>query len=194
MYLLFPVAYPIARLLDRLLGASHGVFFDRSGLKTLVMLHECLNFSPERLNREEVTVISSMLDLKTTLVSSIMTPISKVYTLSIDKTLDDITRYNILSSGYSSIPIHMAHHPSSFIGVLSVKTLVALRVEEVVTAAKLPLDTLLVVRPDVSCQDILHVFRDRSVQMVLVTERGTSHGEPLGIVTARGVMNQLIGE
>lgn len=192
MYLLFPVAYPIAKLLDHLLGASHGVFFDRAGLKTLVMLHECLNFSSERLNREEVAVITSILDLKTTKVSSVMTPISKLYTLSVDKVLDDMTQYNVLSSGYSGIPIHIEHCPSSFIGVLPVKSLVALRVEEEVTIGKLTLDTLLVVRPDISCQDILHFFRDRSVRIVLVTERGTPHGEPLGIVTARDVMNELI--
>ncbi|OAF55338.1 hypothetical protein VC83_08229 [Pseudogymnoascus destructans] len=45
MYGLFPVAYPIAELLDRLLGANHGLVFNRAGLKTLVMLHEGLNLS-----------------------------------------------------------------------------------------------------------------------------------------------------
>lgn len=139
-------------------------------------------------------MISSILDLKATPVSSIMTPISKLYTLSVDKALDDMTRYNVLKLGYSGIPIHMEHRPSSFIGVLPVKSLVALRVEEAVTVGKLTLDTLLVVRPDVSCQEILPIFRDRSVRMVLVTERGTPHGEPLGIVTTRDIMNELIGK
>jgi metal transporter CNNM len=194
MYILFPVAYPVARLLDHLLGASHGNFLNRAGLKTLVMLHECLNFSSERLNREEVTVISSMLDLKSIPVSSIMTPFSKLYTLSMDKALDEITRCNILNSGYSGIPIYQAHRPSSFVGVLPVKSLVALNFEEKITAKELTLDSLLVVRPEISCQEILRTFRDRKVQMVLVTERGMQTGEPLGIVTARDILNQLIGK
>ncbi len=194
MYLLFPVAYPVARLLDYLLGASHGKFFNRAGLKTLLMLHECMNFSSERLNREEVTVISSVLDLNTKPVSSIMTPVSKLFSLSADKRLDDITRYNILSSGYSGIPIYMQHHPSSFVGVLPVKSLVALKLDDEITAGQLTLDTLLVIRPDISCQDIFHVFRDRNVQMVLIAEGGTLRGEPLGIVTARDLIDELIGE
>jgi metal transporter CNNM len=195
MYLLFPFAYPTARLLDRLLGINHGIFFNRAGLKTLIMLHERLSYSyTERLNREEVAVISAVLDLADKPISSIMTPISKVYTLSFDSHLNDATRYNILTSGYTGIPIHITNHPSSFVGVLSVKSLVALNSDERVTVGQLTLEGLPVVRPDASCHTIFEVFKERKVKMCLVTERGTAHGEPLGIVTARDVMDELIGE
>ncbi|PVH80008.1 DUF21-domain-containing protein [Cadophora sp. DSE1049] len=193
MYLLFPIAYPIAKLLDRLLGLSHGIIFNRAGLKTLITLHERLSFSPtERLNREEVTVISTIIDLNAKPVSSIMTPIGKLFALSFDTRLSEMTRYNILTSGYSGIPIYSQDRPTSFVGILPVKSLVALNFEDDVTVGQLSLSTLHVVRPEVSCQHIFQIFRDRSVQMVLVTERGTQHGEPLGIVTARDVMDELI--
>ncbi|KFZ19088.1 hypothetical protein V501_00850 [Pseudogymnoascus sp. VKM F-4519 (FW-2642)] len=194
MYGLFPVAYPIAKLLDRLLGANHGLVFNRAGLKTLVILHEGLNFSPaERLNQEDVTVISSVLDLKEIPISSIMTPLPKLFSLSIDTYLSDMTRYNILKSGYSAVLIHIQDQPTSFVGVLPIKSLVALNFEEDVTVGQLSLDRLPVVRRDASCQELFHVFRDRKVHLVLVTERGTIHGEPLGIVSARDVMSELIG-
>ncbi|KAH7419527.1 hypothetical protein BKA64DRAFT_19707 [Cadophora sp. MPI-SDFR-AT-0126] len=193
MYLLFPIAYPIAKLLDRLLGFSHGTIFNRAGLKTLITLHERLSFSPtERLNREEVTVISTIIDLNAKPISSIMTPIGKLFALSFDTRLSERTRLNILASGYSGVPIHLKDRPTSFVGILPVKSLVALNSEDDVTVGQLSLETLHVVRPEVSCQHIFQIFRDRSVQMVLVTERGTQHGEPLGIVTARDVMDELI--
>jgi metal transporter CNNM len=67
MYGLFPVAYPIAKLLDCLLGINNGAFFNRAGLKALVVLHERLSYSSaERLDQEEVTVISAVLDLNET--------------------------------------------------------------------------------------------------------------------------------
>ncbi len=88
----------------------------------------------------------------------------------------------------------MENHATTFVGVLPVKSMVALNYEGEVTVGQLNLESLMVVRPDVSCQDLIHVFRDRKVQMVLVTDRGTPHGEPLGIVTARDLMNELIGE
>ena len=194
MYGLFPVVYPIAKLLDSLLGINHGLLFNRAGLKTLVMLHERLSYSSaERLNREEVAIISSVLDLNQTSVSSIMTPISKLFILSLDDNLNDITRYNIAKAGYSNIPVYSHHHPTTFVGALSVKSLVALDFEEGVTVRQLSLDNLPVVRPDANWQRMVTLFRDRTVQIALVTGDGTLHGEPLGIVTARDVTEKLFG-
>jgi metal transporter CNNM len=193
MYGLYPVAYPIAMLLDLLLGPSHGVFFNRSGLKTLAVLQERRGYtSAERLNREEVAVISSVLDLNETPISAIMTPISKVFTLSFDAYLDDLTLSNIITGGYSNIPVHLHELASTFVGVLSTKSLVSFGFQDDVTVGQFPLGRLPVVPPDVSCQKTFSVFRDKKVQMVLVTERGTPHGTPLGIVTARVVMDELI--
>ncbi|KAF4617959.1 hypothetical protein G7Y89_g15023 [Cudoniella acicularis] len=193
MYGLFPIAYPIAKLLDRLLGIHNGLVFNRARLKTLVALHENLHFSPtERLTREDVIVISSVLDLKEMPISSVMTPLSKVFVLSFDIYLNEMTRYNILKSGYSVIPIRIQDQPGRFVGALSIKSLVALNFEEEFTIGHLSLDSLPVARPDASCQELFHVFRDLKVEMMLVTEEGAVNGEPLGIVTAWDVMDELI--
>ena len=195
MYGLYPLAYPIAMLLDVLLGTTHGAFFNRAGFKSLAEIHGRRGYpSAERLNREEVAVISSVLDLNDTPISSIMTPISKVFTLSFDDYLDDVAQSSILTAGHSNIPVHLRDHPATFVGVLSVKSLVALNIVDEVTVGQLSLDRLPVIPPDASCQKTFSVFRDRKVQMALVTERGTPHGVPLGIVTARDVMDELIRE
>ena len=62
MYIMYPVAYPCAMLLDHILGEDHGTVYKKSGLKTLVTLHKTMGV--ERLNQDEVTIISAVLDLK----------------------------------------------------------------------------------------------------------------------------------
>ena len=167
----------------------------REGLKMLVMLHERSQFSlTERLSREEVTVISTVLDLKDKPISSIMTPLANLFTLSNETFINEMTRYNILASGHTIIPIYQQRHLRSFIGVLSVKSLAALKFGEEITVGQLSLDILPVVRPEASCQELFHVFRDQNIKMVLVTERGSRHGEPLGIVSARDVMTEVFEE
>jgi metal transporter CNNM len=116
-YGLFPVALPIAKLLDLLLGLNHVMVFNRLGLKTIILLHERLHHSiRERLTTKEIAIMSSVLDLNDTPISTIMTPISSVFTLSSDTFLNDMTRYNILKSGYSGIPIHLCAQPNALWG------------------------------------------------------------------------------
>ena len=42
MYIMYPVAYPCAMLLDHILGEDHGTVYKKSGLKTLVTLHKTM--------------------------------------------------------------------------------------------------------------------------------------------------------
>lgn len=169
--------------------------FNRAGLKSLIMLHENLSgLFPQRLNQEEVTVISSIIDMKNINIGTVMTPMTNVYSLNTETVLNDMTCYNILKSGYSCIPINMASDPSKFTGVLSVKSLVAMRFEDVPTIGQISLSSMPTVRPEVSCQDVIHLFRHRRSEMVLVTEGGTSYGQPIGILTYKDVMEEVIGE
>lgn len=95
MYIMYPVAYPCAMLLDHILGEDHGTVYKKSGLKTLVTLHRTMGV--ERLNQDEVTIIGAVLDLKEKPVSSIMTPMDRVYTMSADTILDQkqLKRFSI---------------------------------------------------------------------------------------------------
>ncbi|KAN0115426.1 DUF21 domain containing protein [Hyaloscypha variabilis] len=193
MYCFFPVAFPIAKVLDFLLGHNHGMVFDRLGLKTLLMFHDGLHHSTrERLNTDEISILSSVLDFNSLQVSSVMTPISKVFSLSSDTFLNAMTRYNILRSGFGNIPIYLHTQPNTFVGLLTVKSLVSTNLDDEVTIGQLSLETLPVVYSTESCLDTLNVFRERKTQVVLVIEQGTAL--PLGILTARDILEELIGD
>jgi metal transporter CNNM len=193
MYGLFPVAFPIAKILDLLLGHNHGMTFDRLGLKTLLMFHEGFHKSTrEHLTADEVSILSSVLDFDGLPISSVMIPLARIFSLSSDTFLNDMTRYNILKSGYSCIPIHLHTQPNTFVGVLQVKSLVSTNLEEEVTIGQISLESMPAVYSTESCLEILNVFRERKTGVLLVVEQGT--GLPLGITTARDILELLIGQ
>ncbi|KAH6617055.1 hypothetical protein F5144DRAFT_381724 [Chaetomium tenue] len=194
MYLMAPFAWPTAKLLDWLLGEDHGTVYKKSGLKTLVTLHKSLGDVSQRLNQDEVTIISAVLDLKEKPVANVMTPMSDVFVMAEDTVLDEPTMDMILSAGYSRIPIHETGNPTNFVGMLLVKILITYDPEDCQLVRDFPLATLPETRPETSCLDIVNFFQEGKSHMVLVSSYpGEDHGA-LGVVTLEDVIEELIGE
>lgn len=192
MYIMYPLAYPIACLLDYILGEDHGTIYKKSGLKTLVTLHQSMGV--ERLNNDEVTIISAVLDLKEKNVHEIMTPLKNVYTMSSDRILDEKCVEEIFNSGFSRIPIHLPGEPTNFIGMLLVRVLISYDPEDALPVSSFPLATLPETPPETSCLNILNYFQEGKSHMVVVSENpGDSEGA-LGVLTLEDVIEELIGE
>lgn len=195
MWLLSPVAWPTAKLLDWLLGEDHGTTYKKAGLKSLVQLHKTLGTTPgERLMEDEVTIINSVLDLKDKPVGDIMTPMQDVFTMSADTVLDERMMDTILSQGYSRIPIYAPDNHRNFIGMLLVKILITYDPEDATRVRDFSLATLPETLPHTSCLDIINFFQEGKSHMVLVSDfPGDEHGA-LGVVTLEDVIEELIGE
>jgi metal transporter CNNM len=197
MYTLSPIGYPIAILLDHLLGTYHDRTFSREGLKTLIMLHEVprapLN-NPDRLHPVEASTICNLLSTSTIPVSKIMTPIKTVFCLSSDTYLNEIVRYEILKSGFNQIPVFEAGNAEQFTGLLDVKSLIGLDFhEQNVMAGELELTDLTTVLPETKLTEMVSIFKNRTVDMVLITEGGMRDSKALGITTYRDIMDGAIG-
>lgn len=194
MWIMSPIAWPTAKLLDYLLGEDHGTTYKKAGLKSLVTLHKSLGHAEERLNEDEVTIISAVLDLKAKAVGSIMTPMKDVFTMPSDTVLDEKMMENILSAGYSRIPIHTPDNKNDFVGMLLVKMLITYDPEDASRVRDFALATLPETRPETSCLDIINFFQEGKSHMVLVSDfPGDSHGA-VGVVTLEDVIEELIGE
>ena len=195
MWIMCPVAWPTAKLLDYLLGEDHGTMYKKAGLKTLVTLHKALGpATGERLMEDEVTIINSVLDLKDKPVGSIMTPMQDVFTMSADTILDESMMDTILSQGYSRIPIYAPDNNRNFIGMLLVKILITYDPEDARRVRDFSLATLPETGPKTSCLDIINFFQEGKSHMVLVSDFPGKDKGALGVVTLEDVIEELIGE
>ncbi|KAI8390216.1 hypothetical protein BD560DRAFT_380277 [Blakeslea trispora] len=161
MYIMYPIAYPTAKLLDYVLGESHGTIYKKAGLKSLVSLHQSVNPADvDALTEDEVTIIGAVLDLRSKPVSQIMTPIADVFTLSTDDILNEELVDKILIAGYSRIPVHAPNDRMNFVGMLLTKRLITYDPEDAVPVKDLQISTLPETGPDTSCLDILNFFQE----------------------------------
>ncbi|CAI7735612.1 unnamed protein product, partial [Closterium sp. NIES-54] len=128
MLLCWPIAFPIAKVLDYLLGHDDPLF-RRQQLKALVSIHGAEAGMGGELTRSETTIISGALDLTQKTAEEAMTPIESTFSLSVNSRLDWDTMGRILARGHSRVPVYRGH-PSNIVGVLLTKTLLTVRPED----------------------------------------------------------------
>ncbi len=83
-----PIAYPIARLLDLVLGAHSTHTYRKAELKSFLQFHKT---GEEPLRDDEIAILNGVLELNTKNVETIMTPMEDVMCLSADTILDHET-------------------------------------------------------------------------------------------------------
>uniref|UniRef100_V5EKP9 CNNM transmembrane domain-containing protein n=1 Tax=Kalmanozyma brasiliensis (strain GHG001) TaxID=1365824 RepID=V5EKP9_KALBG len=105
MIILWPIAFPVSRVLHWTLGPHSGIVYRRSELKELVNLHAA-GAGRGDLNNDTVTIVGGALDLQEKVVKQAMTPIDQVFMISIDSKLGYETLQQIVSSGHSRIPVY----------------------------------------------------------------------------------------
>ena len=72
-------SWPIAKLLEYILGAHHGIIYRRSELRELIKMHAAGGEGGGDLDRDTVTMAQGALDLAQKTVKDSMTPIDEVF-------------------------------------------------------------------------------------------------------------------
>lgn len=78
-WIFFPLAWPIAKLLEWILGAHHGIIYRRQELRELIKMHAATGTGGGDLDLDTVTIAQGALDLSQKTVKDAMTPIDDVF-------------------------------------------------------------------------------------------------------------------
>ncbi|CAE6936687.1 MAM3 [Symbiodinium sp. KB8] len=191
----FPIAWPIAKMLDCLLGHDEGNFYEGEQMAAALEIHK----ERGHLSTEEAAIMQGALSMARKRSQDGMTPIDRVQSLAADAVLDANTLDWIMRSGYSRIPVHENGQPTTFLGYLLVKKLITLRPEDAWPVSTQRLNPLVMVLEDQPLYKILDVFQTGQTHMALVYPKGTALGSssaatPLGILTLEDVLEELINE
>ncbi|KAI5604026.1 hypothetical protein POPTR_001G288000v4 [Populus trichocarpa] len=119
VWICFPVAYPISKLLDYMLGHGHVALFRRAELKTLVNFHGNEAGKGGELTHDETTIIAGALELTEKTASDAMTPISETFAIDVNAKLDRELMSLILEKGHSRVPVYY-EQSTNIIGLILV--------------------------------------------------------------------------
>ncbi|KAB2092479.1 hypothetical protein ES319_A02G034400v1 [Gossypium barbadense] len=171
MILCFPIAYPVGKVLDWMLGHNEALF-RRAQLKALVSIHSQEAGKGGELTHDETTIISGALDLTEKTAEEAMTPIESTFSLDVNSKLDWEAMGKILARGHSRVPVYSGN-PKNIIGLLLVKSLLTVRPETETPVSAVSIRRIPRVPSDMPLYDILNEFQKGSSHMAAVV-RGNS--------------------
>jgi metal transporter CNNM len=196
MFLTFPLAYPISRILDKLLGQEIGNVLNRKHIVELLKAQDDHN----DLDKDEVEMVTGALTYADRDVSEIMTKLEDVYMLRMDAILDFKTVSDIFSRGHSRIPVFKDQR-ENIIGVLYMKELAFVDPDdctELSTIIKFYKHTLEHVDDDLMLDALLEMFIQGRSHMVVV-QKIVDPGDGrdafrvnVGVATLEDVIEEII--
>lgn len=191
MNLFAPVAYPIAKILDRTLGVHDAHTYKKAELKSFLQFHRN---GQEPLRDDEIGILNGVLELSNKNVETIMTPICDVVMLSSDTILDHSTIDAILASGYSRFPVYKPGNPLAFEGLLLIKKLLMYDPAQGLPVSHFPLSILPEALPSINCFQALDYFQTGRAHLLLISRTPGSSGGGIGIITLEDVIEEIISE
>ncbi|XP_031382153.1 DUF21 domain-containing protein At2g14520-like [Punica granatum] len=176
VWICFPVAYPISKLLDFLLGHGHVALFRRAELKTLVNLHGNEAGKGGELTHDETTIIAGALELTEKTASDAMTPISDTFAIDINAKLDRELLNTILEKGHSRVPVYY-EQSTNIIGLVLVKNLLTVHPEDEVPVKNVTIRRIPRVPETMPLYDILNEFQKGHSHMAVVVRQSSKTQE-----------------
>ncbi|KAL5157159.1 DUF21 domain-containing protein [Glycine soja] len=167
VWICFPVAYPISKLLDYLLGHRHEALFRRAELKTLVNLHGNEAGKGGELTHDETTIIAGALELSEKTASDAMTPITEIFSVDINAKLDRDLMSLILEKGHSRVPVYY-EQPTNIFGLVLTKNLLTIDPEEEIPVKSVTIRRIPRVPETLPLYDILNEFQKGHSHMAVV--------------------------
>ncbi|KAJ7954965.1 DUF21 domain-containing protein [Quillaja saponaria] len=168
MIICYPIAYPIGKILDWLLGHNEALF-RRAQLKALVSIHGLEAGKGGELTHDETTIISGALDLTEKIAEEAMTPIESTFSLDVNSKLDWEAMGKVLARGHSRVPVYSGN-PKNIIGLLLVKNLLTVRPETETPVSAVSIRRIPRVPADMPLYDILNEFQKGSSHMAAVVK------------------------
>ncbi|KAK0244969.1 hypothetical protein EDD85DRAFT_1113 [Armillaria nabsnona] len=191
MYVFAPVAWPIAKLLDLVLGANETHTYKKAELKSFLQFHRT---GEEPLREDEISILNGVLELNSKNVETIMTRMEDVVTLSRDTILDHKMIDTILTSGYSRFPIHEPGNPLAFTGLLLVKKLLTYDPAKELPVSSFPLSILPEAHPSINCFQALDYFQTGRAHLILISRTPGIAGGAIGVITLEDIIEEIISE
>ncbi len=186
IFILLPITWPLARILDWILGEEMPTIYSKRELAKLIEDHE--NSRDSEIDEDEERIIKGALSYSEKKVRDIMTPRVAMFCLSANKKIDEKLLKTISNAGHSRIPVY-EKSLDNIIGILYVKDLINTnwKNKKVRDVAR---KDVIFVDHNKPLDDLLNEFKKTRYHLFIVLNE---FGGVAGLVTIEDVLEEIIG-
>lgn len=185
IFILYPITWPISKALDKILGEEMNTIYSKHELIKIVGEHS--KASKSDVDSDEERIVKGALSFSTKTARDIMTPRTVVYSLDINKTLNKELFDQIVSEGYSRIPVYNGSI-DNIVGVLFIKKLINIemgqKVKNLYKKTK-----LVVVKPEIKLDTLLNKFIKSKHHLAIIKNE---YGGFEGVVSLEDIIEEII--
>ncbi len=187
MWLFFPITWPIATLLDRLLGAEMQTIYSKRELMEIVS--ELEDSSHSNIDADEERIVHGALQFSHTKVRDVMTPKSQVISLEENMRLDHELIDTLMEHSFSRYPVYSGNQ-DNIVGILFVKDLIAETDDRMIKDMSEAFDTrLLSVTPGDMLDVVLAKMLKQRQHLGIVRTR---NGQYVGVISLEDIIEEII--
>lgn len=185
IFILFPICWPIAWLLDKFLGEEMPTIYSKHELMKIVEEHEDVQESD--VDADEERIIRGALSFSDKTAGQIMTPRTVVYALEVNSILDDKLLKEIQKRGFTRIPVY-EETTDNIVGILYTKSLLGIR-KGTKIAKVLKKHNLTIVDKNFNLDKLLNMFIKQREHMAFVKNE---YQGLEGVVTLEDVIEEVL--
>ncbi|CAF4497445.1 unnamed protein product, partial [Didymodactylos carnosus] len=192
-----PVAFPLSKLLDIVLGEEVGARYTRDQMSALLKHTKTTD-----IEDREKTIMTGVLSLKNRKIKDVMTNLTDVFMLEANRIVDDELILNVHGYGYSRVPVYEGRR-ENIIGLVNVRDFALLDTESGKFTVRKLTDFYKhrygTATADDSSYDLFNQFKSEQYHLAVVIEFDNSgekdpKSRAVGIVTLEDIIEEMIQE
>lgn len=184
---LFPVCWPLAAVLDKILGDEIPGVYSKHEIIKLIEDHE--DNQESDIDADEERILKGALSFSDKTVGDIMTPRTTMFALHYKTVLDKKSIESIRQAGHSRIPVYEENR-DEIVGLLYVKDLINIDWRNKTVGDVARADVIFVDEKK-KLDDLLNKFKKSRHHLFIVSDE---YGSVSGLVTIEDVIEEIIGE
>ena len=187
IFLFYPIAAPIAWILDRALGDEPPVLWNKRELGEIISYHE--DVGDGIIDEDEERIILGALAFSDQRVREVMIPLEDVFFLEPETSLNRDVLEEIKIKGFSRIPVYDSRL-KRIEGILYTKNLIGISTENGATAENMcSKERVIEVRDTLKLDNLMNLLVNKKMHMALVLDK---HNQFVGVATLEDIMEEIL--